>query len=53
MRNRTREEVTRFFTGLDLVPPGVITTPRWRPDQDTGQTRIDPIYAAVGRKPAD
>ncbi len=29
---RTRAEVSRFFDGLDLVPPGVVYVHTWRPD---------------------
>jgi hypothetical protein len=29
---RSPEEIARFFNGLTLVPPGVVTTSRWRPD---------------------
>ena len=29
---RSPEEIARFFDGLTLVPPGVVTTSRWRPD---------------------
>ena len=29
---RSREEVTRFFDGLDLVQPGVVFLPWWQPD---------------------
>ena len=29
---RSRAEVTRFFDGLDLVPPGVVYVHAWRPD---------------------
>lgn len=29
---RTREEITAFFDGLDLVPPGVVELPQWRPE---------------------
>jgi hypothetical protein len=29
---RTQAEVTRFFTGLDLVEPGVVQVAQWRPD---------------------
>jgi len=31
---RSRDEFTQFFTGLDLVPPGVVWVPQWRPDND-------------------
>jgi hypothetical protein len=50
---RTRVEVLRFFTGLDLVEPGLVWTPQWRPDrpEDVGD---DPerllTYAGVGRR---
>jgi SAM-dependent methyltransferase len=29
---RTKEEVERFFNGFDLVEPGVVPLPHWRPD---------------------
>jgi S-adenosyl methyltransferase len=50
-RGRTLDEVTRFFTGLELVPPGVVVTPQWRPDPDHPVQDADPAYAAVARKP--
>ncbi|MEU8755706.1 SAM-dependent methyltransferase [Streptomyces chartreusis] len=52
---RSREEFTRFFDGLELVPPGVEVPHQWHPDlgdpvagQDDG---VIPGYGAVGRKP--
>jgi hypothetical protein len=33
-RFRTLEEVRTLFGGLELVPPGVVPVPRWRPDTD-------------------
>jgi hypothetical protein len=47
---RTRDEVARFFASLDLVEPGIVSTPKWRPEDDT-EPADDPAYAAVGRKP--
>ena len=52
MTLRTREEVGRYFTGLDLVPPGLVQLHRWRP----GPAGPDPAHdladsGAVGRKP--
>jgi hypothetical protein len=47
---RTRDEVARFFTGLDLVEPGIVSTPRWRPGIGV-EPAEDPAYAAVARKP--
>lgn len=29
---RTREEITALFDGLDLLEPGVVWAPQWRPD---------------------
>src|SRR4029077_15951434 len=29
---RTREQVLRFFSGLDLVDPGVVAIQDWRPE---------------------
>ncbi len=46
---RTREEFTRFFTGLDLVEPGVVALPEWRAPDSISQSI--PAYAAIGRKP--
>jgi len=31
---RTRAEVTRFFDGLDLLPPGVVPLPEWRAETE-------------------
>jgi hypothetical protein len=31
VKPRSREEVTRFFDGLELLEPGVIRCPEWRP----------------------
>jgi hypothetical protein len=51
---RSREEIASFFDGLDLVEPGLVWLPEWRPDADTGM-RDNPegsrIWCAVGRKP--
>lgn len=48
---RTREQIQAFMTGTDIVEPGVVWTPRWRPDITTGDhPEAEVIYAAVGRK---
>ncbi len=31
MTLRTPEQITQFFAGLELVPPGVVSCSRWRP----------------------
>jgi hypothetical protein len=48
--NRSREGVTRFFCGLDVLPPGVVPCNQWRPapGEPTGQLSN---WAAIGRKP--
>ncbi|MFJ8444367.1 SAM-dependent methyltransferase [Kitasatospora griseola] len=33
---RTYDEVLALFDGWNLLLPGLVTTPRWRPDTDTG-----------------
>lgn len=33
VRFRTKEEVLRFFDGLDLIEPGLTICHRWRPDE--------------------
>jgi S-adenosyl methyltransferase len=49
---RTPEEIASFFDGLELVPPGVVSCPRWRPDppSDTLPPELD-AFGGVGRKP--
>ncbi|GAA0547100.1 SAM-dependent methyltransferase [Paractinoplanes ferrugineus] len=50
---RDREQFTRFFTGLDLVEPGVEVITNWRPDP--GVTMPPPehvsMYGALARIP--
>jgi hypothetical protein len=49
---RTEAAVTRFFAGLELVPPGVTPLGQWRPGPVTvGSLPRLPTYSAVGRKP--
>ncbi|MFD6188867.1 SAM-dependent methyltransferase [Streptomyces sp. NPDC060275] len=49
---RSRAEIERFFDGFDLVGPGLVPVPLWRPDTPpTAQTAGVGIYGAVARKP--
>jgi S-adenosyl methyltransferase len=49
---RTHEQVSRFFTGLDLVEPGIVPVDQWRPPIAAAKPRDDlAIYGGVGRKP--
>ncbi len=47
---RTREQVTRFFAGLDVVSPGVVNVPEWRPDHIGPARGPRVFYAGIGRK---
>ena len=48
---RTPEEIASFFDGLQLVEPGVVSCPRWRPDPDAGVPAKVDAFGGVGRKP--
>jgi SAM-dependent methyltransferase len=49
---RSREEIARFFEGYEMVEPGLVSMPLWRPDTPAEQE--DPYafagFAGVGRK---
>ena len=48
---RTPQEIAAFFDGLELVDPGIVPCPRWRPDpHDIGSVRDMDEYCALGRK---
>lgn len=47
---RTPEQIRAFFHGLDLVEPGVISTPRWRPESGTEPRKLN-VYCGVAAKP--
>jgi hypothetical protein len=51
---RSREQIARFFDGLDLVEPGLVYLPEWRPDEPVRRP-LDPgsmlMLGGVGRKP--
>jgi hypothetical protein len=48
---RSQTEVSRFFDGLDLVDPGVVPVPRWRPASAAEAASPTVMWAGVGRKP--
>ncbi len=49
---RTPEEIASFFDGLELVEPGVVSCPRWRPEDAAGDlpAEVD-AFGGVARKP--
>jgi hypothetical protein len=52
---RTREEIGRLFAGFELVEPGLVYVPEWRPEGPEEPFYGEPVrsngYAGVGRKP--
>ena len=48
-RLRSPEQIADFFEGLELVEPGVVSCPRWRPDPGGLPAETD-AYGGVGRK---
>jgi S-adenosyl methyltransferase len=50
-RLRGRDDIARFFDGLDLLEPGVVTCRNWRPELSPlgGPTEVEPL-CGVGRK---
>jgi SAM-dependent methyltransferase len=55
LRPRSRAEVLRFFRGLDLAGPGLVTAHRWCPQPADGPGPVTDrqvsVYAGVARKP--
>ena len=53
-QTRSREQIARFFDRLDLVEPGLVFLPLWRPDEPVSMP-LDPggmlMLVGVGRKP--
>jgi len=50
--HRTPAELARFFDGMDLVEPGVVSITRWRPEATTsGEPEEIDQFGGVGRKP--
>ena len=49
---RTREEILRLFTGLELTGPGLVQVPYWRPDEgEPADADKVWILGGVGHKP--
>jgi O-methyltransferase involved in polyketide biosynthesis len=49
--NRTRDEVERFFAGLDLVEPGIVPMLEWRPGIAHPRPRSVYYWVGMGTKP--
>lgn len=49
---RTREQIIRFFDGLELLDPGLVSLPQWRPEATASSGPIEVAgFCGVGRKP--
>ncbi len=47
--SRSRQQLIRFFDGLELLEPGVVSCSRWRPNLGTPREVFH--FSGVGRKP--
>jgi S-adenosyl methyltransferase len=48
---RTHREVAAFFAGLDLLEPGLVRIPEWRPASVSESAVRAQMWGAIGRKP--
>jgi hypothetical protein len=46
---RSPEQLAVYYEGLDLLEPGIVSCPLWRPEPDTSPEPTD-IYGGVARK---
>lgn len=53
LTQRTPKDVARFFDGLELLEPGVVSCSRWRPQDIAGGAEPDEVamFGGVARKP--
>jgi SAM-dependent methyltransferase len=50
---RTRQQVNDFFAGYEILDPGIVHTPEWRPENPAdvpNPPSLAACYAAVGRR---
>jgi hypothetical protein len=47
---RSREQVARFFEGMDLVEPGLVRVEEWRPGSEVSNRDKSSLWCAVGQK---
>ncbi|WP_233617876.1 SAM-dependent methyltransferase [Actinomadura sp. WAC 06369] len=51
IHSRNPRTVERFFTGTDIVEPGVVWVPQWRAEEAAAEPERTHFLGAVGRKP--
>jgi hypothetical protein len=44
------DEVARFFAGLELVEPGLVPVPKWRPGSDAEAASPAALWGGIGHK---
>src|SRR5439155_1510381 len=47
---RSRDQVARFFTGLEMVEPGLVRVQEWRPDTEIEAKSPAALWGGMGRK---
>jgi capsid protein len=47
---RSNTEVASFFTGLEMVEPGLVRIPEWRPDDEAQAKSRSALWGGVARK---
>jgi hypothetical protein len=53
MAYRSRDEILRFFNGLDLVEPGLTTATRWREESPDPELDAAGGWTLAGRRPQE
>jgi hypothetical protein len=51
LATRSRADIAAFFTGFELVDPGLTFTSLWRPQESVRNSEPTDLYGGVGRKP--
>jgi hypothetical protein len=49
---RSKDQVTSFFAGLELIPPGVVPIQQWHPDTEEEANAVAAMWGGVARKTA-
>jgi hypothetical protein len=47
---RSREEIQRFFDGLEMIEPGLVPVAKWRPESELAAAAPASRWAGIGRK---
>jgi hypothetical protein len=48
---RNHDQVKEFLTGLEILEPGLVRAPEWRPDHPADAETPSTMWSAVARKP--